>query len=303
MFRFYRTHFVVLASLITFAVLSTPAYADKATEALAKANRLLQDGVPVKAIELINTTLKSGDVPSDLAARALLMRGQAQEKLGKYAYALADYNQALWQGLPDQDKAEAAQGRDRIMSKLGVGGSSEPEKTASTKSRGTALAASSGSWGASEIQTTPSEERTGGIGSVFSGIFGGTDASEPESPAAVARPRAQNVNAVVASRAVRAPIKDSGNSLAVSVNDNAAGDFAIQMAALHSENGAIYEVDRIEKRYGEWLGGRTPSITVLGTSDGGTLYKVIAEPFKHGEGVATCELLKTKGLSCMLISR
>jgi hypothetical protein len=302
MFRFYRTQFVVLASLLTFAVLSTSAYADKATDALAKANRHLQDGVPVKAIELINTTLKSGNIPSDLVARALLMRAQAQEKLGKYAYALADYNQAVWQGLPERDKAEAEQGRDRIMSKLGVGGESAPQKAASTGS-GTSRAASSGSWGASEIQTTPSEERTGGIGSVFSGFFGGADASEPESPAAAARPRAQNVNAVVASRAVRAPVNRSAENVAISVNDKASGDFAIQMAALHSEDGAIYEVDRIEKRYGEWLGGRTPSITVLGTSDGGTLYKVIAEPFQHGEGVATCELLKTKGLSCMLISR
>jgi hypothetical protein len=302
MFRFYRTQFVILASLLTFAVLSTPAFADKATESLAKANRLLQEGVPVKAIELINTTLKSGNVPSDLVARALLMRAQAQEKLGKYAYALADYNQALWQGLPERDKAEAAQGRDRIMSKLGVGGDSAPQKTASTGS-GTSRAASSGSWSTSEIKTTPSEERTGGIGSVFSGIFGGTDASETENPASAARPRAQNVNAVVASRAVRAPVKSSTDNVAISVNNEAAGDYAIQMAALHSESGAIYEVDRIEKRYGEWLGGRTPSITVLGTSDGGTLYKVIAEPFQRGEGVATCELLKTKGLSCMLISR
>lgn len=301
MFRFYRTQFVVLASLFTFAVLSTPAYADKAAEALAKANRHLQDGVPAKAIELINTTLKSGNVPSDLAARALLMRAQAQEKLGKYAYALADYNQAVWQGLPERNKAEAEQGRNRIMARLGVGGDSAPQKTTSTGS-GTSLAASSG-WGTSEIQTTPSEERTGGIGSVFSGIFGGTDASETESPASVTRPRAQNVNAVVASRAVRAPVKSSSENVAIAVNNEASGDFAIQMAALHSEDGAIYEVDRIEKRYGEWLGGRTPSITVLGTSDGGTLYKVIAEPFQHGEGIATCELLKTKGLSCMLISR
>ncbi len=302
MFRYYRTQFVVLASLITFAVLSTSAYADKATEALAKANRHLQDGVPVKAIELINTALQSGNVPSDLVARALLMRAQAQEKLGKYAYALADYNQAVWQGLPERDKAGAEQGRNRIMSKLGVGGDSEPQRTASTGG-GTSRAASSGSWEVAEIQTTPSEERTGGIGSVFSGIFGGPDASQPESPAAAARPQVQNVNAVVASRAVRAPVNRSAENVAISVNNQASGDFAIQMAALHSEDGAIYEVNRIEKRYGEWLGGRTPSITVLGTSDGGTLYKVIAAPFQHGEGVATCELLKTKGLSCMLISR
>jgi hypothetical protein len=30
---------------------------------------------------------------------------------------------------------------------------------------------------------------------------------------------------------------------------------------------------------------------------------VIIEPYQRGEGVATCEVLKTKGLNCMLISR
>ena len=304
MFRLFRKQFVVLASLITLAVLGTPACADKATDALAKANQLLQKGAPDKAIELINTTLKSGSVPSDLAARALLMRAQAQEKLGKFAYALADYNQALWQGLSQREKTEAAQGRDRIMAKLGVGGGSGPPKKVA-ENRKPPAASSSGSWGTSEIVTTPSEERTGGFGSVFSGLFGSSaSSSKKESASNEARPAPQPVNAVVASSVTRVPAQPKVNNYQVSVdNGPATGDFAIQMAALHSEKSAISEVDRIERRYGEWLGGRTPSIKVRGTSDGGTLYKVIAEPFERGEGVATCELLKTKGLSCMLISR
>ncbi|HEY7643805.1 MAG TPA: hypothetical protein VH858_02100, partial [Hyphomicrobiales bacterium] len=65
----------------------------------------------------------------------------------------------------------------------------------------------------------------------------------------------------------------------------------------------ISEVNRVARRFGELLGGRKPSVTIAPTKDGGTLYKVIAEPYDRGEGTATCELLKTKGLSCMLISR
>jgi hypothetical protein len=84
---------------------------------------------------------------------------------------------------------------------------------------------------------------------------------------------------------------------------DAAGNFAIQFAALRSEDGAIYEVERIAKRYGSELGGRSPSVKILATSDGGTLYKIVAEPYQRGEATAICELLKTKGLDCMLISR
>jgi len=297
MFRSDRIQSVLLASLITFCAWATPAHADDPTKALGDANQLLQQGIPVKAIELINETLKSGELPSDLAAKALLMRAKAQEKLGKYAYALADYNQALWQGLSDSDKGVAEEGRSRIMAKLGVGGGSggSAEKTASSDGS---------SWG-TQVKAQPASNNSGSE-NAFSNLFGSSQSSTSQESssqtAQKAKPTrtAQQVNVVSVQDDASSP---SASSNASGRGNEYSGDFAIQMAALHSEKGAIYEVDRIEKRYGEWLGGRTPSITIRPTSNGGTLYKVIAEPFKHGEGLATCELLKTKGLSCMLISR
>jgi hypothetical protein len=319
MFRFLRIRFALLAALALFAAPGAPAYADEVTAALTEASKVLDEGVPVKAIEIINRTLTSGKVPSNLAAKALLMRARAQEKLGKYAYALADYNQALWmEGLSANDKNEAQTGRNRILATLGVSDSGKKTAAASAPSpaaRTASASASSSGWaaqgGETRVETSPSEERTGGIGSIFAGLFDSSAQSQPEKAVKkVPRPKpAPKVSAQPVTVASSSPAPSTAND-SVANNAGAAapqaeptGAFAIQFAALRSEDKAIYEVDRVEKRYGEWLGGRTPSITIRPTTEGGTLYKIIAEPYKHGEGIATCELLKTKGVDCMLISR
>lgn len=328
-----------MATLLLVPILAQAAQADDtATQALAEASKLIEKGVPVKAIELINNTLKSGKVPGDLAAKALLMRAQAQETIGKHAYALADYNSALWmQGLSDRDKKEAEDGRRRIMTKLGVieadkaavadaGKSGRADRPAPAPARA-AQAGSSGksadapSWD-TEVQASGSEQRTGGIGSFFSGLFGSSESkaatarseTEPRSAAVVTEtaPRPQKAQLQPPQRAqlqpVKAePIRKAAAQQAAPEPAPAArepnGNFAIQFAALQAEDSAISEVNRVTRRYGELLGGRKPSVTIAATKDGGTLYKVIAEPYDRGEGTATCELLKTKGLSCMLISR
>jgi len=339
MFQYPRIRSVLMATLLLVPLLAQAAQADDtATQALAEASKLIEKGVPVKAIELINNTLKSGKVPGDLAAKALLMRAQAQETIGKHAYALADYNSALWmQGLSDRDKKEAEDGRRRIMAKLGVteadkaavtdaGKSGRADRPAPAPAR-TAQAAPKGksadttSWD-TEVQASGSEQRTGGIGSFFSGLFGSSESKaataqsepEPRSAAVVTEsaPRPQKAQIQPPQRAqlqpVKAePIRKAAVQQAAPEPAPAArepsGNFAIQFAALQAEDSAISEVNRVARRFGELLGGRKPSVTIAPTKDGGTLYKVIAEPYDRGEGTATCELLKSKGLSCMLISR
>lgn len=345
MFQYPRIRSVLMATLLLVPLLAQAAQADDtATQALAEASKLIEKGVPVKAIELINNTLKSGKVPGDLAAKALLMRAQAQETIGKHAYALADYNSALWmQGLSDRDKKEAEDGRRRIMAKLGVteadkaavadaGKSGRADRPAPAPARAAQTASGSKSadtksadttsWD-TEVQASGSEQRTGGIGSFFSGLFGSSESKaataqsepEPRSAAVVtetAAPRPQKAQVQPPQKArlqpVKAePVRKAAAQQAASEPTPAAsepqGNFAIQFAALQAEDSAISEVNRVTRRFGELLGGRKPSVTIAATKDGGTLYKVIAEPYDRGEGTATCELLKTKGLSCMLISR
>jgi tetratricopeptide (TPR) repeat protein len=315
MFRSSSIWVAFLAALFWVYASGGPAHAQEgsaaqATAALTEASKYLDEGIPVKAIDAINRVLKSGKISSDLAARALLLRARAQEKIGKYAYALADYNQALWmQGLSSSDKGEAEAGRARIMAKLGV--DDDSAKTAAApqqpdKPKRTASNARDAADRGANVQTSPSEERTGGI---FGGLFGSSETSpsqqtaEPAPPPKPApRAAAQPVNVAASTRTANVSDDSTANDAGAPAREPT-GDFAIQFAALHSEDSAIYEVERIGKRYSEWLGGRTPSITIRPTAEGGTLYKIIAEPYERGEGVATCELLKTKGVSCMLISR
>jgi hypothetical protein len=330
MFRYSRIRFALLASVLCAAAMGMPARADDVTPALAEAAKYLKQGNPAKALEITNRTIKSGQIPSELAAKALLLRARAYEAMDKYAYALADYNQALWmKTLPVSDKSEAEAGRSRIMAKLGVGDA--PDASAAKASAQApqqsaprpAPQPKAAVWN-TDVQTTASEERTGGtggLGGFFGRIFGSSEKSEQQAEIQPARPPVQQAAAettpaapsrpAVAAqprirsdqRAVAAEPKVSQTRVSLPPSGEQSGDFAIQIAALHSEDRAIFEANRVEKRYSEWLGGRTPSITVRETSDGNTLYKVIIEPYQRSEGTATCEMLKTKGLSCMLISR
>lgn len=329
MASYLRIGMVFLAAALSMSQLAVPARAQSAEATLTEASKLLDKGVPAKAIELIDAAMRSGQLPPEMSAKALLMRAQAQEKLGKQAFALADYNSALWmEGLSAADKAKAEQGRDRISGKLGV---AEPAPKVAASSAGanagedTALRTPT----SANVKSTPSEERTGGIGSIFSGIFGSSEpAREPQQakpeagakpaapvpPAAVAKPAAAakptaaakpervQPTKVKTEKPAQIAVAERTSSTAAPSGDGS-GKFGIQFAALHSEDGAISEVERIAKKYGSELKGRSPSVKILGTNDGGTLYKIVAEPYERGEATAICELLKTKNLNCMIVSR
>jgi hypothetical protein len=333
MASYLRIGTVFLAAALSISLLAAPARAQSAEATLTEASKALEKGVPAKAIELIDAAMRAGKLPSDMAAKALLMRAQAQEKLGKQAFALADYNSALWMdGLSAADKAQAEQGRDRISGKLGIAQSAaKPAASGGRANAGEDTAARTPT--SAQVKSTPSEQRTGGIGSVFNGIFGSSSepaqeeprpaAVEPAAaakpavavrPAAAAKPTpaAKPVAALKPERAQPAKAKAEKPAEKIAVSErtsptaatgDGSGKFGIQFAALHSEDGAISEVERIAKKYGSELAGRSPSVKILGTSDGGTLYKIVAEPYERGEATAICELLKTKNLNCMIVSR
>jgi cell division septation protein DedD len=332
MVRCIRIWSVSLASVICIVAATLPAHADRIEQLLTEANKKLEQGAPAKTIELVNLAIKSGQLPAENGARALLLRARAYEALDKYAYALADYNQAIWmKSLPATDKAEAELGRTQIMEKLGVAESPSGKGARPTQSAARATpeanparapAPSAAAWTAAE-QDVAEEERpapSGGIGSIgglFSGLFGSSDRAEAQPRVqSIATPPVQTIAAQQPSpqapakprppAAVAQARSEPGASLTSGTLDaggEPSGDFAIQIAALHYEDKAISEVNRVQKRFAEWLGGRTPSIMVRETNDGGTLYKVIIKPYQRTEGVAACETLKSKGLNCMLISK
>lgn len=337
------------------------ARADEVTAGLAQAHEMMQQGAYVKAIDIITNIIASGKAQADMAAKALLMRGQAREKLGKKAFALADYNQALWmQGLSESDKQLAEAGKARIQGGLGV---NEPTKkmvsevsspqraplsspsitpTVSQSSPAPVPAPSLASGPtthtvATSMRTTslgfdqspPPQESSssrgsgsgGGIGGFFSSLFGGSETStsprQENTAVAVVSPQPrtsfqQEQNSRSSRVTSRAPTDDSTwNSQTAQAStastgsyvDNLSGHFAIQFAALRSEDKAIYEVNRVTRRYGDALNGRSPSIRIIGTRDGDTLYKIVAGPYETmAESTAKCNELKTIGVQCMVIS-
>ncbi len=319
MASYLRIGSVFFATALCISLLAAPARAENAEATLTQASKMLEKGIPVKAIELIDTAIRSGQLPADLSAKALLMRAQAQEKLGKQAFALADYNSALWmQALSATDKAKAEQGRDRISGKLGLAEPAAKPTTSGARANAGENTASRTPTPSANVKSTPSEQRTGGIGSVFSGLFGSTEAAAAQDPqkakpvaaakpAAPVKPAAAKPEQVQPAKANAerqpAQIAVAERTSPTAASGEASGKFGIQFAALHSEDGAISEVERIAKKYGSELGGRSPSVKILGTNDGGTLYKIVAEPYERGEATAICELLKTKNLNCMIVSR
>ena len=165
--------------------------------ALTEASKMMEQGIPVKAIEMIDAALSSGKLPPDSSAKALLMRAQAQEKLNKLAFALADYNSALWmEGLSAADKAKRKRAR--------------PHQTASsassTEAAKKAAAAAARAEAAENTRTDPDIEfrsrsanlqrqprqtsapsSCSGIGSFFSGLFGSSEPrQEPQQLSRVA---------------------------------------------------------------------------------------------------------------------
>lgn len=323
---YLRIGLVLLTAALGISLLAAPARAQSAAAMLTEASKMLEKGIPVKAIELIDTAMRTEQLPAETAAKALLMRAQAQEKLGKQAFALADYNSALWmEGLSAPDKVQAEQGRNRISGNLGLADTAKkPAASSARANKGEDAVARTQT--SANVKSTPSEQRTSGIGSVFSGIFGSSEAAEPQQapqqakPAAVAKPvaaakptsvavraepvRPERVNptSAKAERPVRIAVAERASSSAAPAAEGS-GKFGIQFAALLSEDAAIFEVQRIAKKFGPELAGRSPSVKILGTSDGGTLYKIVAEPYERGEATAICELLKTRNLSCMIVSR
>ncbi len=284
--------------------------------ALTEASKVLQKGGYAKAIEIIDGALRSGKVPSELAAKALLMRAEANEKLGRTAFALADYNSALWmQGLSAGDRKRAEEGHGRVMKGLGVAapadGPAGPATTGSTPGKPQAPA-----WN-TDVQQAPAEQRSsgggGGIGNFFGNLFGSTaqrpaerEQSAPSTAVAVVTqaPPEQPQPKAVPRKSAGAPPAARQPAPVAAAKPPETGNFAIQLAAVAEEDKAIAETDRLAKKYSADLGGRTPSLMIVPTSDGGTLYKIVAAPFEtKGEGLATCELLKSKGVSCMVIMK
>jgi hypothetical protein len=342
----WRPLVVLLLAIVvgSASLAAAPRSAGDITPALTEANKVIQKGGYAKAIEMIDEALRGGGgkVPPELAAKALLMRAESNEKLGRAAYAFADYNSAIWmQGLSAADRKRAEEGQDRVSKGLGVAAPKDGPTPAATASTPPAAGGQPAAQlaPANSVQDAPAAQRTGstgGIGGFFNNLFGGSSSAQaspppqeiPSTAVAVTAPPAEPApppktgqNKAGQKKAAGrqpepapepAPAKRPGPAAGAKqaaaapgfVKPPETGNYVIQLAAVAEEDKAIAEADRLAKRHSADLGGRAPSLMIVPTADGGTLYKVVLGPYEtRVEGIATCEMLKGKGLSCMVITK
>ena len=266
------------------------------------------------------------------------MRAQAQEKLGKQAYALADYNSALWmQGLSEPTRSQSRRRPRPHLTKLGV--ATEAEKGSRGRSgeicacRSSAHTARTASipaprQAAATTQAGVPEVQTSGVRAAHRrhrqlfqrhvrlvGVEGRdgtrlnrTVRSRSRRSAAVVTetaPARKRRNSARESRA-RRRLRRRRRRLLRERLHRPRGNRQIRhpvCGAASRRQSDFRGRPRCKALSAEARRDAHPLSTSLATNDGGTLYKIIAEPYERGEGTAICELLKTKGLSCMMISR
>ena len=136
----------------------------RGVELLSRANKSFEAGAYADASELIDTAFKAG-LTGELAARAILLRAEINERNGAPARALQDYSNALWMdSLRPAERKLASEGKERVMASMGL--------------------SSAGSSGASaQASAAPSGNASSGVSGLFKGVFTG-----PESTPAPPRP-------------------------------------------------------------------------------------------------------------------
>lgn len=308
----------------------------------AAALRSLESGVKAyeagrlePAVQSLSHALSGGGLASQHMARALYYRGLAYRKQGKPAQAISDLTSAIWLkgGLLETERANAIENRAMAYREAGLG---EPPPVGNAGAR-TASASSSGS-GASpsapaasakpapsansvEVSST-SGSSSGGIGSFFSGLFGGASSgSSSEStttastgPAAATSSWSEATTVAVgsaraASGASKAP--DAGSSV-VAVPKIAAspakaqpkGKFRLQVAAVRTRAEAEALAKKLKDGHAEAIGARETAIeqSVIGAM--GTFYRVRVGPYADAsEPRQLCSRIKSDGFDCLVVTK
>jgi hypothetical protein len=133
-------------------------------ELLSRAAKSYEAGAYSDAAEQIDSAFKAG-LSGELAARAILLRAEINERSGASAKALQDYSNALWmESLSPADRKKASDGKERVLASMGLNSAGAP----------------GASWQASAQSGSPSS----GVSGFFTGVFSGAENSPaPPRPA------------------------------------------------------------------------------------------------------------------------
>ena len=131
---------------------------------LSRAAKSYEAGSYADAAEQIDSAFKAG-LTGELAARAILLRAEINERSGASAKALQDYSNALWmEALSPADRKKASDGKERVLASMGLN--------------------SGGASGASWQASAQSGSSSSGVSGFFTGVFSGAENSPaPPRPA------------------------------------------------------------------------------------------------------------------------
>ena len=138
-------------------------------ELLSRAARSYEAGSYADAAEQIDSAFKAG-LTGELAARAILLRAEINERSGASAKALQDYSNALWmEALSAADRKKASDGKERVLASMGLN--------------------SGGASGASWQASAQSGSSSSGVSGFFTGVFSGAENTPPPPRPAEEAPR------------------------------------------------------------------------------------------------------------------
>ena len=303
----------------------------RAADLLGNATKAYEAGSYSEASGYIDAAFKSG-LTGELAARAILLRAQVNEKSGALANALQDYSNALWmQSLPASERKKATDGKARVMAAIGVSSPSAGSGQASATGGNVASPAASpesssgifgflsGSSQAGTANVTvaapaAAPENSSGVLGFFDGLFGSGE-KKPEVPpsaaqqpvtAAAAEPpvkAAKPIKAAQAAKPAPAQVKTAARkeaapqaASALSVASSPDG-FLIVFGAASSEASGRSAAKTIKTQLSDILIHRELDVTPR--PSGG--FQVQAGPYKaKSAALALCTAIRQRGVQCQV---
>ena len=214
-----------------------------------EAGKLMVAGKFEPAIAVLSTVISAGNLPANVMARALYLRGRAYRQQAKPALAIADLTSALWlkAGLSDVDRADATQQRAAAYNEAGLTDQGEAIAAGRTGSRKVTPAT------AAAAPAPPSAS-----GGTFADLAGGPQVAAPAPPKSVAKSAGTGqsiaptpaVEAPSASVLVaRAPMRPATPKAAVGAPASAAGQFQARVALVRSRAEADTVVAKLKVQH------------------------------------------------------
>lgn len=139
-----------------------------------------------EAVKNFSAALNTGGIASKDMAKAMFYRGQAYQNSKRPAQAIADYTSAMWisNGLSTDERVRALKLREAAYKSAGIAPAQDElakRILAEAERKG-----QSGTASGTAVSVPSLTNPLSGIGSVFSGLFGGGSSSKPAPPAATA---------------------------------------------------------------------------------------------------------------------